>query len=255
MRRAVTAVSFGLIALLSGALLAQQTHPFSVHDMLAMDRVSDPQLAPDGSTVAFTLRTTDLEANRGRTDLWLVEMEGGSPRRLTTHEAADFHPRWSRDGEDLFFLSTRSGSSQIWRLPLTGGEPHQVTDLPLDVGNLVMSPGGRRIAVTMDVFADCETLACSAERLDDRASGPTSGVVHDELFVRHWDTWKDGRRSHIFVLDARRLRSRGTRAGGRDGGDWTQDCTARSRSAAPEEIHVYVRTAQAVIFSARDARG
>lgn len=201
MRRAVPAVSLGLIALLSGALPAQETHPFSIHDMLAMDRLSDPRMAPDGSTVAFTLRTTDLEANRGRTDLWLVPMDGGSPRRLTTHEAADFHPRWSRDGEDLFFLSTRSGSSQIWRLPLTGGEPHQVTDLPLDVGNLVMSPGGRRIALTMDVFADCETLTCSAERLDARASGPTSGVVHDDLFVRHWDTWKDGRRSHVFVLD------------------------------------------------------
>ena len=201
MRRAVPAVSFGLIALLSGALPAQETHPFSIHDMLAMDRLSDPQMAPDGSAVVFTLRTSDLEANRGRTDLWLAPMEGGSPRRLTTHEAADFHPRWAPDGEDLFFLSTRSGSSQVWRLPLSGGEPHQVTDLPLDVGNLVVSPSGERMAVTMDVFASCETLRCTADRLDARASGLTSGVLYDDLFVRHWDTWKDGRRSHVFVLE------------------------------------------------------
>lgn len=183
------------------ALPAQETHPFSVNDMLAMERLSDPQMAPDGSTVAFTVRTTDLAANRGRTDLWSVPVEGGSPRRLTTHEAADFHPRWSPDGRDLFFLSTRSGSSQVWRLPLAGGEPRQVTDLPLDAGNLVVSPDGRRIALTMDVFVECETLDCTAERLEERASGKTTGVAYDDLFVRHWDVWKDGRRSHVFVLE------------------------------------------------------
>ena len=132
----------GLAASLWSVLEAQETHPFSVHDMLAMERLSDPQMSPDGSVVAFTVRSTDLAANRGRTDLWSAPVEGGEAHRLTTHEAADFHPRWAPDGRDLFFLSTRSGSSQVWRLPLAGGEPRQVTDLPLDVGNLVVSPGG-----------------------------------------------------------------------------------------------------------------
>ena len=204
---------FGIVAL--AALIvppwaipqAQETHPFSVHDMLAMERLSDPQIAPDGSVVALAVRTTDLAANRGRTDLWSAPVDGGAPRRLTTHEAADFHPRWAPDGRDLFFLSTRSGSSQVWRLPLAGGEPRQVTDLPLDVGNLVVSPDGRRIALTMDVFASCETLDCTAERLEDRSSRPTSGVAYDDLFVRHWDVWKDGRRSHVFVLELDDVRS------------------------------------------------
>ena len=169
--------------------------------MLAMKRLSDPQMAPDGSAVAFTVRTTDLAANRGRTDIWIAPFDGSEPRRLTTNEAADFHPRWAPDGKGLFFLSTRSGSSQVWRLPVAGGEPHQVTDLPLDAGNLVVSPDGRRIAVTMDVFVDCESLACSAERLEERTSGKTTGVGYDDLFVRHWDVWKDGRRSHVFVLE------------------------------------------------------
>ena len=169
--------------------------------MLAMKRLSDPQMAPDGSAVAFTVRTTDLAANRGRTDIWIAPFDGSEPRRLTTNEAADFHPRWAPDGRGLFFLSTRSGSSQVWRLPVAGGEPHQVTDLPLDAGNLVVSPDGRRIALTMDVFVACESLACTAERLKERASGKTTGVGYDDLFVRHWDVWKDGRRSHVFVLE------------------------------------------------------
>ncbi len=169
--------------------------------MLAMERLSDPQMAPDGSAVAFTVRTTDLAANRGRTDIWIAPFDGSEPRRLTTNEAADFHPRWAPDGRGLFFLSTRSCSSQVWRLPVAGGEPHQVTDLPLDAGNLVVSPDGRRIALTMDVFVACESLACTAERLEERASGKTTGVGYDDLFVRHWDVWKDGRRSHVFVLE------------------------------------------------------
>lgn len=169
--------------------------------MLAMERLSDPQMAPDRSAVAFTVRTTDPAANRGRTDIWIAPFDGSEPRRLTTNEAADFHPRWAPDGNGLFFLSTRSGSSQVWRLPVAGGEPHQVTDLPLDAGNLVVSPDGRRIALTMDVFVACESLACTVERLEERASGKTTGVGYDDLFVRHWDVWKDGRRSHVFVLE------------------------------------------------------
>ncbi len=201
MRRASPAAIVASFVLATGAAPGQETHPFSVHDMLAMDRLSDPQMAPDGSAVAFTVRTTDIEANRGRTDLWIAPLDGSEPRRLTTNEAADFHPRWSPDGEALFFLSTRSGSSQVWRLPVSGGEPDQVTDLPLDAGNLVVSPDGRRIALTMDVFVDCETLDCTAERLEERASGKTTGVAYDDLFVRHWDVWKDGRRSHVFALE------------------------------------------------------
>lgn len=248
MQRLVPAVFAALTALSWAALPAQETRPFSIHDMLAMERLSDPQMAPDGSAVAFVVRTTDLAANRGRTDLWSVPVAGGPPRRLTTHEAADYHPRWSPDGRDLFFLSTRSGSAQVWRLPLAGGEPRQVTDLPLDAGNLVVSPDGRRIALTMDVFVDCETLDCTAERLEERASGKTTGVAYDDLFVRHWDVWKDGRRSHVFVLE---LDDSGTASGepvdlmrGLD-----QDAPPKPFGGA-EEI-AFAGAGEAVIFASR----
>ena len=71
------------------------THPFSVHDMLAMDRIGEPQVSPDARHIAFTLRVTDLEANKGRTDLWLVGIDGTGLRRLTTHPAGCSNPRWS----------------------------------------------------------------------------------------------------------------------------------------------------------------
>jgi len=149
----------------------------------------------------FVLRETDMEANRGRTDLWLLEL--GDPRamsrRLTQHPAADSSPRWAADSRTLYFLSTRSGASQVWRISLDGGEAQQVTNYPLDVGSFKVSPRGDRLAVTLDALPECADPKCSADRLAQRGKAKASGRVYDELFVRHWDTWKDGTRSSLYT--------------------------------------------------------
>ncbi|MCJ7644821.1 MAG: S9 family peptidase, partial [Candidatus Aminicenantes bacterium] len=78
-----------------GQAPAEKTHPFSVHDMLAMDRISDSRVSPDGKWIVFNVRETDLEGNRGRTDIWIIGTGGKGLRRLTSHPAADFNARWS----------------------------------------------------------------------------------------------------------------------------------------------------------------
>jgi dipeptidyl aminopeptidase/acylaminoacyl peptidase len=187
------------LALLVPATAAAEPHPFGVRDLVAMERLSDPQPSPDGRRVAFVVRTTDLEANRGRQDLWLVGADGSGLRRLTTDPASDSEPRWAPDGQSLYFLSTRAGSSQVWRLPIAGGEAERVTDLPLDVEALSVSPAGTHLAFSVAVFPDCETLRCTADRLAEREAAKATGRVYDQLFIRHWDTWKDGRRQHLFA--------------------------------------------------------
>src|SRR5688572_14177466 len=118
----------------SAATPAAASRAFTPTDLNSLARVSDPQVSPDGRTVVYTQRDADLGANRGRTDLWLVGLgDGAKPRRLTQYTANDTHPRWSVDGTSIYFLSTRGGNSQIWRLPLAGGEAMQITDYPLDV--------------------------------------------------------------------------------------------------------------------------
>src|SRR6185295_9485612 len=181
---------------------AAEAHPFTVHDLLAMDRISEPHPSPRGDRVAFVVRTTDLEANRGRTDLWMVNIDGSGLTRLTTDPAADTNPRWAPDGTSLYFLSTRSGSSQVWRLAATGGDPVQVTKLPLDVSNLTVSPDGSRFAFSLEVFPDCPTLACTKDRVDQQEKKKASGRFYQGGvgFFRHWDTWLDGRRNHLFTM-------------------------------------------------------
>ena len=186
-------------AILASPAPAEATHAFSVHDMLAMERISDTRVSPDGKWIVFNLRVTDLEANRGRTDIWMIAADGKGLRRLTSHSAADFSARWAPDAKCVYFLSTRSGSSQVWRLRIDGGEAEQVTDLPLDVGNLIVSPDGERLAVTMEVFPG-ETPLATAKKLEEISGRKATGRFFDKLFIRHWDTWSDGRRSHVFVV-------------------------------------------------------
>jgi dipeptidyl aminopeptidase/acylaminoacyl peptidase len=192
-------VNLILVALFLTAALQGETHPFSVHDMLAMQRISDPQVSPDGRQVIFNVRTTDLEANRGRTDLWVAAVDGSRVRRLTTHEAADFNGRWSADGRTVWFLSTRGGSAQVWKLAIEGGEAQPVTSFPVDVTGLSPFADGARLALAMEVYPDAADLAATAARDAERAKNPVQASVHDTLLFRHWDTWEDGKRSHVFV--------------------------------------------------------
>lgn len=176
----------------------EETHPFSVHDMLAMDRISDPQVAPNGKHVVFVRRATDLEANKGVTDLQLIAMDGTGLRALTRDEYADAQPRWSSDGSAIYFLSARSGSMQVWRTDPLGLAFTQVTDEPLDVTSFALPRDMRNIAISMDVFPEA-TPEDTRDRVEAIAAGKATGRVYDRLFVRHWDSWKDGRRSHLFV--------------------------------------------------------
>jgi len=223
---------------------AGSTHPFSVRDMLAMDRITDPQVAPDGRSIAFVVRQTDLEANCGRTDLWLVSADGTGLRRLTSHPESDSNPRWSPDSRTIWFVSSRSGSSQVWKIAVDGGEAEQVTREPLDVGNLLMARDGKQIAYTMEVFPDGKTVQDTKSRLDERAKSKATGQVYESLFVRHWDTWEDGRRSHLFVKPA---------VGG-DAVDVMKGMDADTPSqpfGGPEEI-AFTPDGKGIVFAAKD---
>jgi dipeptidyl aminopeptidase/acylaminoacyl peptidase len=241
------------MALPSGALAAiaaaSEPHPFTVHDLLAMQRISDPQVSPDGTQVLFTLRTTDLDANAGRNDLWLVGVDGSGLRQITTHKSGDFNGRWSADGRSIYFLSTRSGSSQIFRLALDGGEAVQVSDLPVDVSNLELSPDGKQLGFSLEVFPACGAdLACTRAKLDEVAARKASGKIYDSLFIRHWDTWADGRRNHLFVLPSDGSAMATTAVDLMPG----FDADAPSKPFGGSEEYTFTPDGKGVVFSARD---
>ncbi len=171
----------------------------TVDDMLAMQRVSDPQVSPDGKWVAFAVRDTDYDANRGRTDVWLAALDGSLVSRLTTHPDNDSDPRWSPDGRWVYFMSTRSGSSQVWRMQPSGGEAEQVTKLDTDINGFKLMPDGKRLVLAIDVWPNAKTLADSAKLDESKAKSKVKAHATDQLLYRHWDSWEDGKYSHLFV--------------------------------------------------------
>ncbi|MGE3842495.1 MAG: LpqB family beta-propeller domain-containing protein [Vicinamibacterales bacterium] len=203
--RILHAAAVVLCTLLWMALSATAGHAqlrgFTARDLVVLDRLSEHTVSPDGSRIALVVSAVDLDGNRRRSDIWMTGIDGSSPTRLTDHEASDTSPAWTPDGRSILFLSSRSGSSQVWRsTPNPAEPPVQVTSLPLDVGAFRLSPDGQRLAVALEVFPECDTLACTTSRLARGTTPPSTGRIFDRLFVRHWDTWSDGRRSHVFVL-------------------------------------------------------
>ena len=244
-RKIVQSVFLSLFSLIIISPVFAQKHPFSVHDMLAMDRISEPQVSPDEQWIVFTLRKTDLEANKGRTDLWLIGADGNNLKQLTTHPDADYNPVWSPDSKTIFFISTRSGSAQVWKIRTDGGEAHQVTDEPLDIANLIASKDGNYLAFTMDVFPDANSPAATKEKLDKIEEQKATGKIYESVFVRHWDTWSDGRRSHLFVMSSSGGKATDVMPG--------MNADTPSKPFGGTEEITFTPDSKSIIFTARDA--
>jgi dipeptidyl aminopeptidase/acylaminoacyl peptidase len=176
--------------------------PITVQDLISIHRVSDPQISPDGQWVAYTVATPDVPANRLSKNIWIVPARGGDPRQLT-HTGRDERPRWSPDGKMVAFLSSRDGSTQIYAMPFDGGEPTCITSLSAGADNELWSPDGNSLAFVSRVYPDCPDDACNSQRDAEKAASPVQARVYDKLLFRHWNTWWDGKRSHLFVVPAK----------------------------------------------------
>jgi len=192
------------ICLLAALPALADARGFDVRDLVKLDRVSAPTLSPDGHVVVFAQRSVDADL-KATTALYarnLLTRDLGPPQRITPEGWNVNSPSFSPDGKTLYFLSAKGGTQQLYAMPAGGGAPRQLTAFALDVGSYQLAPDGKRIAFSADTFADCgDDFACTQKRLDERAASKASGVVYDQLFVRHWDAWKDGRRSRLFVAD------------------------------------------------------
>ncbi len=200
MKKLFLAAALAALAPFASHAKSVDLKPFSYNDLVRFERVSDPAISADGKLVAYTLRETDFEANKGRRSIWIVAADGASPaRRMTStiSNASDAH--WGNDGA-LYFISNRSGSAQVWRLSLIGGEAQQVTNLPLDVTSFILSPIGDRVLVSLEVFPDAVTLEETKTRLAALEKNPSAGRLYDKLFIRHWDTWANGSKNQLFTL-------------------------------------------------------
>jgi len=182
--------------------LAQEAkHPITFDDMIQMHRVSDPKISPDGKWVAYVVATPDMDANRNASNLWIVSTAGSAPMQLT-QSGHDSSPEWSPDGKTLAFLSSRDGTSQVYLLPMDGGEAHAATHLSTGADLVKWSPDGKTLAFTSSVYPDCKDDACNKARDEEKEKNKVKAHVYEQLLYRHWTHWFEGKRSHLFVEPA-----------------------------------------------------
>ena len=181
---------------------AALSRPMTATDLATMRRLAAPSVSPDGRWAVYQLRETDLDANRGRTDLWLLDLRAKAARPVKIASAPDKNehdPRFSSDGRWIYYLSNASGSDQLWRTGLSGGTPEQVTTLATDIAGYSIAPSGDRIAIWADRNLACTDFNCAD--LPAPQQGQGSGRVYDGTFVRHWDVWTEPAvRSRIFTF-------------------------------------------------------
>ena len=183
--------------------IAQAARGFTVQDMAYLDRHSSPTLSPDGRKLVFAKRVVDKATNKASSSLWIEDLfarDAAPPVRFTPDGWNVNSPAFSADGKTVYFLSAKSGSMQLYALPTAGGTPKQVTDFVLDVDGYKLSPDGAQVALALATFADCKAeLDCTKKQVDAAGAAKATGKVFDRLFVRHWDTWNDGRLNRVFA--------------------------------------------------------
>ncbi|HEV7844592.1 MAG TPA: hypothetical protein VGO69_12940, partial [Pyrinomonadaceae bacterium] len=199
MKRLAVSLSIILIALVAASAAHAQAKPLTINDLLKIRRVEDPQLSPDGRWVAYTISDLNMDANRRVAQIYLVSMDGGEARQLTNAPQPSSSPRWSPDGKRIAFISAREGGPQVWTIDVVTNEQKRVTNISTGASDPVWSPDGRMIAFVSDVYPDCTTDDCNQKRAEQAESSKVTAKIADRLLYRHWKTWKEGKRTHVFV--------------------------------------------------------
>ena len=201
MRRALAPLVVVLL-LAVPARAADTGRAFTLEDLYRTKGVGEPAISPDGKTIVYSVATNDWAAKKKTVALWRVGADGTNARPITAGDARDEHPFFSPDGKTLAFVSTRTGEPQVFFLPLAGGEAEQKTRFPGGVDGPAFSRDGRFLIFAADVTPSCGAdAACNKKASDARDANKIKAHLADSLLYRHWTDWKDGKRTHVFLLD------------------------------------------------------
>lgn len=187
-------IAAGLI--LAASFNAVQADVLTVEKLNTLNQLHDVTISPKGESLIYGLKKGSSSADN---HLYRQEIESGKITQLTSHDKSEHNVVWANDGQSIYFLSSRSGSSQIWQLPLNGGEAKQISDIAADINGFKVSQNGKTFALSITVKPGCETLACTNDARKADKEKKHNIRAYDQLMVRHWDVWLTDYKEHLFV--------------------------------------------------------
>ena len=193
MKRFVVIISVLLFAL---SLASAQTRTYTIEDLLKVRRVADPQISPDGTHVAFVVGDVNYEANRVVNQIYVMTLTGGQVKQLTNAQSSSSAPRWSPDGKRIAFVT----GSQVWTMESDGDNKDQVTKISTGAAAPVWSPDGKWIAFSSEVYPDCNDDDCNKKKDEQAEASKVKAHMTTRLLFKHWDEWRDVKRTHVFVV-------------------------------------------------------
>lgn len=172
-----------------------QTGRLTPEKLWELGRVSQDDISPDGKTVVFGITRYNLAENKGNRDLYTVPSTGGEIRKITAFEGSESQAKWRPDGKKIGFISSESGSAQLWEMSPDGSNKIQVSKVEDGISGFLYAPSGDKILYTKDVKIDSTVTELYPDLPLAKAR------IIDDLMYRHWNQWHDFSYSHIFVAD------------------------------------------------------
>lgn len=185
------------ILLFSITIVPQNKHAISVDDLWAMNRITSFDVSPDGNVIAFSVSSYSFDANKGNSDIYLINSEGSNLRAFKNSDKNELEPKFSPDGLSLSF--TRD--NQIFVADLSGGNEKQMTDVYSGASDFEWSADGKKILFISSVYPDCLTQDCNKQKDEAKEESKVKAEIFSSLMFRHWDSWRGQKRSHLFMLD------------------------------------------------------
>ena len=183
-------------------VMSLSSHAKTTSDVLTVEKLNQLNqlhnvvLSPNGEAIIYGIKKgTESDNNH----LYHHALANGKVTQLTEHKHAESNVIWAKDGKSIYFLSSRSGSSQIWQQQLKTKNIQQLSDFPLAVNGFKVADNGQLFALSFSVKPGCDSLNCSVAAQKADKAKKYNIRTYDNLMVRHWDTWTTDFKEQLFV--------------------------------------------------------
>lgn len=199
-------VIFALVGIITQTFSGNK--PIQFKDFFNVSRIGSPVISADGQHIVFTVKKANIEKNSYRTQIWKINPDGTGLQQLTKHSASSTHPEFSPNGKHIYFLSKRNDSNQVWKIPVSGGKAKEITNVYGDIDGFAVSPNSDQLLLIRSVDPNCKDEECIEKAEETRKKSEVKARVIDNLMFRHWNSWLEGKYSHLFLSNIKDKRTR-----------------------------------------------